>query len=163
MQELISALAAGGGTLLIIVVILVIMGFAGMMFASDDDDIEIIPVSDEVKAYEPIIQKYAKQYGIGEYVLLIEAVMMQESGGRTTDPMQCSECNFNTRYPHAPGSITDPEYSIEVGVQNLADCLEIAGCESPVDMGHIKLALQGYNYGQGYITEIRRVFPCKRH
>lgn len=152
MQELISALAAGGGTLLIIVVILVIMGFAGMMFASDDDDIEIIPVSDEVKAYEPIIQKYAKQYGIGEYVLLIEAVMMQESGGRTTDPMQCSECNFNTRYPHAPGSITDPEYSIEVGVQNLADCLEIAGCESPVDMGHIKLALQGYNYGQGYIT-----------
>ena len=151
-QELISALAAGGGTLLIIVVILVVMGFAGMMFASDDDDIEVIPVSDEVKAYEPIIQKYAKQYGIGEYVLLIEAVMMQESGGRTTEPMQCSECNFNTRYPHAPGSITDPEYSIEVGVQNLADCLEIAGSESPVDMDHIKLALQGYNYGQGYIT-----------
>lgn len=151
-QELISALAAGGGTLLIIVVILVVMGFAGMMFASDDDDIEIIPVSDEVKAYEPIIQKYAKQYGIGEYILLIEAVMMQESGGRTTDPMQCSECNFNTRYPHAPGSITDPEYSIEVGIQNLADCLEIAGCESPIDMDHIKLALQGYNYGQGYIT-----------
>lgn len=151
-RELISALAAGGGTLLIIVVILVVMGFAGMMFASDDDDIEIIPISDEVKAYEPIIQKYAKQYGIGEYVLLIEAVMMQESGGRTTAPMQCSECNFNTRYPHAPDSITDPEYSVEVGVQNLADCLEIAGCESPIDMDHIKLALQGYNYGQGYIT-----------
>ena len=66
--------------------------------------------------------------------------------------MQCSECGFNTRYPHAPGSITDPEYSINVGIQNLADCLQIAECESPVDMDAIKLALQGYNYGQGYIT-----------
>lgn len=151
-KELISALIAGGSTVLVLVMLLVVLGFAGMMLASDDNDIEVLPISDEVIAYEPIIQKYAKQYGIGEYVLLIEAVMMQESGGRTTDPMQCSECNFNTRYPHTPGSITDPEYSIEVGIQNLANCLQIAECESPVDMDHIKLALQGYNYGQGYIT-----------
>ena len=92
------------------------------------------------------------KHGISDYVLLIEAVMMQESGGRGSDPMQCSECNFNTLYPHTPGSITDPEYSINVGIQNLADCLQIAQCESPVDMDAIKLALQGYNYGQGYIT-----------
>lgn len=151
-KKLISALIAGGSTILVLVMLLVVLGFAGMMLASDDNDIEVLPISDEVIVYEPIIQKYAKQYGIGEYVLLIEAVMMQESGGRTTDPMQCSECNFNTRYSHTPGSITDPEYSIEVGIQNLANCLQIAECESPVDMDHIKLALQGYNYGQGYIT-----------
>ena len=152
MQELISVVAAGGGTVLILVIVLVVMCFAGMMLASDENDMEILPVSEEVKAYEPIIQKYAKEHGIPDYVLLIEAVMMQESGGRGTDPMQCSECGFNTRYPHAPGSITDPEYSINVGIQNLADCLQIAECESPVDMDAIKLALQGYNYGQGYIT-----------
>ena len=151
-QELISVVATGGGTVLILVIVLVVMCFAGMMLASDENDMEILPVSEEVKAYEPIIQKYAKEHGIPDYVLLIEAVMMQESGGRGTDPMQCSECNFNTRYPHAPGSITDPEYSINVGIQNLADCLQIAECESPVDMDAIKLALQGYNYGQGYIT-----------
>lgn len=152
MRELVSALAAGGGIVLVLLVVLVVMGFAGIMLGSDENDTEIIPVSGEVKAYEPIIQKYAKEHGIGEYVLLIEAVMMQESGGRGTDPMQCSECNFNTKYPHAPGSITDPEYSINVGIQNLADCLQIAQCESLVDMDAIKLALQGYNYGQGYIT-----------
>ena len=151
-QELISALVAGGGTVLILVIVLIIMCFAGMMFASDEDDMEILPVSEEVKAYEPVIQKYAKEHGIGDYVLLIEAVMMLESGGRGTDPMQCSECNFNTLYPHTPGSITDPEYSINVGIQNLADCLQIAQCEGPMDMDAIKLALQGYNYGQGYIT-----------
>ena len=152
MQELISVAATGGGTIMVLIIVLIVMCFAGMMLASDKNDTEILPVSEEVKAYEPIIQKYAKEHGIGDYVLLIEAVMMQESGGRGTDPMQCSECKFNTLYPHTPGSITEPEYSINVGIQNLADCLQIAECESPVDIDAIKLALQGYNYGQSYIT-----------
>ena len=150
-QELITAIAAGGWVALLVIV-LVVMCFAGFMFASDEDDTEILPVTEEVKAYEPIIQQYAREHGIGDYVLLIQAVMMQESGGRGTDPMQASECGYNTLYPHAPGSITDPEYSINVGIQNLADCLSVAQCESPMDMDAIKLALQGYNYGQGYIT-----------
>ena len=150
-QELITAIAAGGWVALLVIV-LVVMCFAGFMFASDEDDTEILPVTEEVKAYEPLIQQYAREHGIGDYVLLIQAVMMQESGGRGTDPMQASECGYNTRYPHAPGSITDPEYSINVGIQNLADCLSVAQCESPMDMDAIKLALQGYNYGQGYIT-----------
>ena len=150
-QELITAIAAGGWVALLVIV-LVVMCFAGFLFASDEDDTEILPVTEEVKAYEPIIQQYAREHGIGDYVLLIQAVMMQESGGRGTDPMQASECGYNTLYPHAPGSITDPEYSINVGIQNLADCLAVAQCESPMDMDAIKLALQGYNYGQGYIT-----------
>ncbi len=150
-QELTTAIIAGGWVV-ILAVILVVMCFAGMMFASDEDDIEILPVNEEVKAYEPLIQKYANEHGIGDYVLLIEAVMMLESGGHGTDPMQCSECPFNTLYPNTPGAITDPEYSINVGTQNLADCLQIAQCEGPMDIDAIKLALQGYNFGQGYIT-----------
>lgn len=150
-QELITAIAAGGWVALLVIV-LVVMCFAGFMFASDEDDTEILPVTEEVKAYEPLIQRYAREHSIGDYVLLIQAVMMQESGGRGTDPMQASECGYNTLYPHAPGSIRDPEYSINVGIQNLADCLSVAQCESPMDIDAIKLALQGYNYGQGYIT-----------
>ncbi len=151
-KELTMALMAGGSTILILVVVMIVMCFAGMMLASDEDDTEILPISAEVLAYEPIIQQYAREHGIGDYVLLIQAVMMQESRGQGSDPMQCSECNFNTLYPHVPGGITDPEYSINVGIQNLADCLQIAQCESPMDMDAVKLALQGYNYGQGYIT-----------
>ena len=79
-------------------------------------------------------------------------MMMQESGGQGTDPMQCSESGYNTRYPHAPNSITDPEYSIDVGVHTLADVLNMAGVESPIDLDHISLALQGYNFGPGYIS-----------
>ena len=88
---------------------------------------------------------------IPQYVELIKAVMMQESGGRGSDPMQASECSFNTRYPNTPGAITDPEYSVNVGIQNLAASLAQAGVESPIDIERISLALQGYNYGNGYI------------
>jgi len=150
--KLISLFAAGGGTMLILIIVLMVMCFAGILFARDDNDSEILPVSEEVQAYGSVIQKYAREHGIPDYMLLIQAVMMQESRGQGSDPMQCSECGFNTLYPHAPGGITDPEYSINVGIQNLADCLQLAECDSPLDIASVKLAIQGYNYGQGYIT-----------
>lgn len=72
-----------------------------------------------------------------EYVELIKAVMMQESGGRGLDPMQSSEGGFNTKYPRQPNGITDPDYSISCSVQELKAVLVSAGVESPVDMEHI--------------------------
>ena len=134
------------------IVIVVLIGCGAAIFGSQDESTETLPLSAEVEAYEPVIRKYAKQYGIPDYVLLIQAVMMQESGGRGNDPMQASECGYNTQYPRTPGGITDPEYSIAVGIQNLADCLQTAEAESPIDLDHIQLALQGYNFGSGYIT-----------
>ena len=77
---------------------------------------------------------------------------MQESGGRGLDPMQAAEGSFNTKYPHEPNGIKDPEYSIQCGVQELKAALTSAEVESPIDMEHIKLALQGYNFGNGYIS-----------
>ena len=65
--------------------------------------------------------------------------------------MQSSESGYNTRYPREPNGITDPAYSIEVGVQTLVACLSEAQVENPIDMARIKLALQGYNYGNGFI------------
>lgn len=97
-------------------------------------------------------KKYAKQYGISEYVELIKAVMMQEGGGKSLDPMQAAEGSFNTRYPHKPNGIQDPEYSIKCGVRELKAALISAGVENPIDMERIKLALQGYNFGNGYIS-----------
>lgn len=72
---------------------------------------------------------------------------MQESGGRGSDPMQAAEGSFNKKYPHEPNGIKDSEYSIECGVQELKAALTSAEVESPIDMERIKLALQGYNFG----------------
>ncbi len=141
-------IAAGGGAFLL-VFILIAGIIAGAAFSSSSENSESL--SDEVLAYTSVIQQYASQYGIPEYVSAIQAIMMQESGGRGTDPMQCSESPYNTRFSHSPGSITDPNYSIEVGVQTFADCISQAGCSSPQDMDKLKLAWQGYNYGNGYI------------
>ena len=141
-------IAAGGGAFLL-VFILIVGIIAGAAFSSSSESSESL--SDEVLAYTSVIQQYASQYGIPEYVSAIQAIMMQESGGRGTDPMQCSESPYNTRFSHSPGSITDPNYSIEVGVQTFADCISQAGCSSPQDMDKLKLAWQGYNYGNGYI------------
>ena len=150
-KALVSAILAGGWIVVLILLIVVLFGALFSMVGGSNSS-TVTPVSAEVEAYEPLIRQYARQYGIEEYVELIKAVMMQESGGQGTDPMQASECGYNTRYPNTPNGITDPEYSIDVGIQNLAACLREAGVESPVDMNNIKLALQGYNYGNGYIS-----------
>ncbi len=151
-KALISALIAGGWVAIVIILIVVLLGCAVSLFGGGSDSTSYTPVSAEVEAYTPLIQKYAKQYGIPEYVELIKAVMMQESGGKGSDPMQAAEGSFNKKYPHEPNGIKDPEYSIECGVQELKAALTSAEVESPIDMERIKLALQGYNFGNGYIS-----------
>ena len=140
---------AAGGMAFFVVFILIAGIIAGVAFSSGSESSEAL--SEEVLAYTSVIQRYASQYGIPEYVSALQAIMMQESGGRGTDPMQCSESPYNTRFPHSPGSITEPEYSIEVGVRTFADCISQAGCSTPQDLDKLKLAWQGYNYGNGYI------------
>lgn len=147
----ISHLWTYGMGLIILVVITLFIGVFACL--SDDGGInsEIEPLSAEVLAYEETITKYAEQYKIEEYVPILEAIMMQESGGKGNDPMQSSESGFNTKYPRKPNGITDADYPIEVGVQTFSNCLTRAKVESPADTEKLYLALQGYNYGSGYI------------
>ena len=143
---------AAGILILILIPFVVIMGVASMLTSTGKCRDNFVPVSEDVEGYRPLIRQYAAEFGIPEFEDLIAAVMMQESGGQTSDPMQCSESGYNTEYPREPGGITDPEYSIKVGVQTLAEVLDMASVDSPVDLDRISLALQGYNYGSGYIS-----------
>ena len=148
-QSMMAALGAAGAVIVLLLVIIVgIIGGAAFSGSSESNE----ALSQEVLSYTSTIQKYANQYGIPEYVSVIQAIMMQESGGRGTDPMQSSECPYNTRYSNSPNAIQDADYSIQVGIQYYADCLKEAGCTSPQDRDKLKLSLQGYNYGNGYIT-----------
>ena len=154
-KALIAAIAAGGWVAIVIILFVVLFGAAIALFGGGGNSNSYTAVSAEVEAYDPLIRQYATEYGIPEYVELIKAVMMQESGGRGLDPMQAAEGTFNTRYPHEPNGIQDPEYSIQCGVQELKAALEAAEVQSPIDMDNIKLALQGYNFGNGYISWAR--------
>ena len=69
--------------------------------------------------------------------------------------MQASESGYNTLYPRRPNGITDPRYSIECGIQALRDALTRADVSSPTDMVNIRIALQGYNFGSGFVIWFR--------
>jgi hypothetical protein len=69
---------------------------------------------------------------------------MQESGGRGLDPMQASE-----HYCGRIGCIKDPEISIREGVKYFAELLKKS-------KGDVKLALQAYNYGEGFISYVMK-------
>lgn len=149
-KALSGVLATGSGVLIVVLVpLMLLLGCAAFLFGGGSS---AAPVSEEVNAYSALIQLYAREHGIPEFTELIKAVMMQESAGRGNDPMQASESAYNTRYPNSPGGITDPEYSINVGIQALADVITRAGVKSPIDIENICLALQGYNFGPGYIS-----------
>ena len=85
-KALISAILAGGWIAVVIILIVVLLGCAVSLFGGGSGSNAYTPVSAEVEAYEPLIQKYAKQYGIPDYVELIKAVMMQESAGVDLTP-----------------------------------------------------------------------------
>ena len=143
-KSLISMMIAGGRVAVFILIIIVLFG-AWFAIAGGDESEQTELFSAEVIAHEPLIQQYADQYGMSEYVELIKAVMMQESSGLGTDPMGSSESEYNVRYPRPPNEILEPEYSIYCGVLKLKDCLMEAGVENPIDIENIRLALQQYN------------------
>ena len=48
-------------------------------------------LSAEVLKHQPMVEKYAKEYGISEYVNILLAIIQVESGGTAEDVMQSSE------------------------------------------------------------------------
>lgn len=145
-------LIAAGSFLIFLIVLTLFIGVFSVLSSDSGTNSEIMALSPEVIAYRDTIEKYAKDYEMEDYINIIQAVMMQESGGKGNDPMQASECPHNTKYPQKPNGITDPDYSIQVGIHYLSDCFKSAQVKDVTDIDHISLALQGYNYGGGYIS-----------
>ena len=104
-------------------------------------------INSTCEGYRSKVEAEAANYDMSDYVDLILALMMQESSGQGTDVMQSSEGAYNTKYPQSPNGITDIDYSISCGIQELKYALNKAGVTGPDDLDHIRLALQGYNFG----------------
>lgn len=138
-----SLIYASTGLILIVIISL----FLGVFASLSDHSVtgtSIIKVSDEVLSYNELIYKYADQYDVGEYVPLIQAIMMVESKGLGNDPMDVSDLSNR--------NIDNPEESIKEGIKYLSRCLEEANVNSPDDTTQLFLAIQGYDFTVTYIN-----------
>lgn len=144
----------GLGILLVIVVISVIVSIFALLLSAigggsngTDGSTYQSQVSEKTESYRALVEKYCDQYEIEDYVDLCLAVMEQESGGNGTDVMQAEQSYYNIQPP-----IDTPEESIDCGVHELSDCLKNSEAKNSGDIPLISLALQGYNFGNGYIA-----------
>lgn len=122
-----------------------VIGFGGAANSGDSSTYQA-QVSEQTESYRELVTKYCEKYGIDDYVDLCLAMIEQESGGNPPDVMQTEQSYYNTSPP-----IDTAEESIDCGTHELSDCLEKAKCKNPSDIAGISLALQGYNFGNGYI------------
>lgn len=136
------------GILAIVLVVLFVRGCSKTF----KEGLNPTTLTEDVLAYEQEVSYQAERYGIRDYAPILLCIMMQESKGRGNDPMQSSECIYNTRYARTANSIEEPSYSIECGVQYFADALVEADCRGLTDRSALKLAIQGYNFGHGYVS-----------
>jgi len=135
---------------LLLIVLLFVIGAVSSISSNDEfgeGTYEVNGLSPHVLAYQPIVEKYANQEGIGEYVPVILAIMQRESGGspNSSDPMQSSEslCGY-------VGCITNPEHSIQQGVKHFKNVLQLAE-------GDLKLAISSYNFGTAFVGHVKKI------
>ncbi|WP_416326252.1 lysozyme family protein [[Eubacterium] hominis] len=124
--------------------------FFGVLMSAEDDDggggtsstVTGMNLSPEVLKHHPMVEKYAREYGIEDYVNYLLAIMQVESGGTTADVMQSSESLG------LPPNSLDTESSIKQGCKYFSELLTSAKGQGIED---INAVIQSYNYGGGYL------------
>lgn len=106
-----------------------------------------LSVSPEVLKYRSLVEKYAKQENVEDYIHILLAIIQVESGGTLKDIMQSSE---SKGLP--PNTITDPEESIAQGVSYFAGLVRSAEALG-VDQQSV---IQAYNYGGGFLHYVAK-------
>ena len=124
--------------------------FFGVLISAEDDDggnsfsppITGMNLSAEVLKHQPMVEKYAKENGISDYVNVLLAIIQVESGGKGNDVMQSSESLG------LPPNSLDTESSIKQGCKYFASLL--SSCKNQ-GIEDLNVAIQSYNYGSGYV------------
>lgn len=141
-----------------------------------DEGYEPIELPPAVEAWRPTVAEACRDLGVGqEWVDLALAMMAQESGGnllvtcyngaQIQDIMQACEGAYSswilTGAPEYGCAPRTARASVYAGVAEMRDNLEswhaYLGDFGPGDLGAVKLVVQGYNYGAGFLPW------CSRH
>ena len=122
-----------------------------LLFASDEDGggsggiyYGGANLSAAVLAHRPMVERYAAQYGISEYVNVLLAIMEVESGGTLEDVMQSSESMG------LPPNSLDTESSIQQGCKYFSELIE----KSKRLKCDLDSVIQAYNYGGGFLDYV---------
>ena len=118
----------------IFTVIICLLLFLFILTADDEEnstshfDFSGLNLSEEVLKHQPTVEKYAKEYGVSDYVNYLLAIMQVESGGTgTTDVMQARESLG------LPLNSLSTEESIKQGCKYFSELLKSAeskGCDT---------------------------------
>lgn len=139
----IIAMLAGAGVALVIFIVILCLAF-GKGSEENTAREDTLEISEEVRAYEPLLSQYAQEYGVEEYTQLLLAIMQVESSGQGNDVMQASES-----LGLAVNSLM-PEASIEQGCRLFSQLLsygEGLGCD-------LNSVIQAYNFGITYLDYV---------
>lgn len=124
--------------------------FVAILFSDEQDsgfsNIQYggVNVSEEVLVHKPMVEKYAKEYGVEEYINVLLAIIQVESGGTAEDVMQSSESLG------LPPNTLAREESIKQGVKYFASLLQT----SERNGSDLNAVIQSYNYGGGFLGYI---------
>lgn len=138
-------LVLGGYGLFLMVFSLLL--FVAILFSDEQDsgfsNIQYggVNVSKEVLIHKPMVEKYAKEYGVEEYVNVLLAIIQVESGGTAEDVMQSSESLG------LPPNTLGREESIKQGVKYFS---ELMSSSESLDTD-LESVIQSYNYGGGFL------------
>ena len=105
-----------------------------------------VNLSAEVLAHQPMVEKYARQNGISDYVYVLLAIIQVESEGKLEDVMQSSES------AGLPVNTLGTEDSIKQGCKYFAELVAKAD-RSGCDMDTV---IQAYNYGSGFLDFVAK-------
>ena len=131
--------------------LIAIVLFFGVLISAEDDDggggssswVTGMNLSAEVLKHQPMVEKYAKEYGISEYVPYLLAIIQVESGGTGSRTL----CRVPRAWAYRLIPL-DTEGSIKQGCKYFASLLSSAENQGIED---INVVVQSYNYGGGYI------------
>src|SRR5699024_12562768 len=116
------------------VIIGMIVLLVGISLYTHKDNVKNSSIAEHIftkrgEQHRPLVTKYAKEYEMEEYIDVILAVMMQESGGRGDDPMQASESKCGEI-----GCIDDPDDSIKQRVTYVSIIMEATDESVPLSI-----------------------------
>ncbi len=105
-----------------------------------------VNLSAEVLVHQPMVEKYARQNGISDYVYVLLAIIQVESEGKLEDVMQSSES------AGLPMNTLGTEDSIKQGCKYFAELVTKAdklGCD-------MDAVIQAYNYGSAFLDFVAK-------